>query len=78
MSVWVISCPTHQAPGRPMSALPPIATRMLQRRDWSLSANSDISRRSKQSLFDHLVGAPSRVGGKVRPSALAVLRLIMN
>ena len=29
-------------------------------------------------LFDHLVGAASRVGGTVNPSALAVLRLMTS
>ena len=55
--------------GLPMSAVTPIATRILPRRDWSLSARTADSHRSKAvPLFDHLVGGRKQDGGAtVRP-----------
>ena len=50
---WVIRDRAIQPRCRPMSAMHPEATKILQRRDWSLCANSG----HRRILFDHFVGA---------------------
>jgi hypothetical protein len=55
-----------------MSALPPIATKLVRRNEVTLCAKSDRTQCNKKSLLNHLVGAtrerkrhrdPKRVGG---------------
>jgi hypothetical protein len=43
------SLPARFASGRPDVRMPPIATRILQRRDWSLWAEADILQRENVS-----------------------------
>ena len=61
-----------------LSAMPPGATKLLRRSEMTQRANHVISRRSKQRAIDHLVGAGEQRRRQVRPSALAVLKLIAS
>jgi hypothetical protein len=69
-------------PGHPlanMSALPPIATALMHRNELTQCARSDRMHRSKWKCYSMTSSArPSRLIGKVMPSALAVLRLMMS
>ena len=58
---------------QPMSALPQKRTCAAPKSRCPLSAKS-----GHRHLLDHLVGVASSDGGTVRPSALAVLRLITS
>ena len=73
---WVIRYRPASCRRGPMSAMPPIATRMLKRRDWSRCANRDRTHRSKPHRYSITSSARSSTdGGITRPSARAVLRL---
>ena len=70
--LWVIRYRAIQPRCRPMSAMHPEATKILQRRDWSLCQNAS---QQKQGYSITSSTRASTDGGTVRLSALAVLRL---
>ena len=80
MSLMGQSLPARFASGRPdVRYAPNSDQQFLQRRDWSRGAISGREQ-SQQNLhlFDHLVGAGEQCRGLVRPSLLAVLRLMTS
>jgi hypothetical protein len=72
--VWVKNGPSVPSALSPL--YPPIADVMLQGRERQLRARSGLMHCNKQRLYSITSSArASRVGGTVRPSTLAVLRL---
>ena len=68
---WVVRDQAIQPRCRPMSAMHPEATKILQRRDWSPCAIRDTSK-----IYSITSSAIARtVGGRLSPSILAVLEL---
>jgi hypothetical protein len=67
-----------EIPQRAMSALPPKADMCIATSDVRFGPKADSCTAAKQSLFDHLVGAVEQRRGTVKPSVLAILRLMIN